>query len=286
MNRLNSTYSHATWSATLRGTFVDSSFTGKERDEETGYGYFGARYMDHELMMWLSVDPMADKYPSLSPYSYCAWNPVKLVDPDGMEMTASSDWYKAADGYVHWSANVHSQADLKEGETYIGRTVCMVAEGDDNVTYGDQYGQTHSSVPLPAVIISTGRHPEKIQQGPAWVDDASFGVALGTSMVGSAAGSAYPDFCPLNEAKIAKGFNATNKVMNFTGRLAGTAGLIYAGYNAFKDGHVSTGEIIRLGIQSASVITSFAPGCGTAISLGLTALDFFFGGSIEKIGSK
>ena len=50
-------------------------FTGKERDEETGFGYFGARYMDHEMMtMWLSVDPVADKYPSISPYSYCAWN--------------------------------------------------------------------------------------------------------------------------------------------------------------------------------------------------------------------
>ena len=48
-------------------------FTGKERDKETGYGYFGARYMDHELTtMWLSVDPMADKYPSISPYAYCA----------------------------------------------------------------------------------------------------------------------------------------------------------------------------------------------------------------------
>ena len=63
-----------------------SPFTGKERDEETGYGYFGARYMDHELMtMWLSVDPMADKYPNISPYNYCAWNPVRLVDPDGRE---------------------------------------------------------------------------------------------------------------------------------------------------------------------------------------------------------
>ena len=67
--------------------FADCSFTGKERDEETGYGYFGARYMDHELMtMWLSVDPMADKYPSISPYAYCAWNPVKLVDPDGEDI--------------------------------------------------------------------------------------------------------------------------------------------------------------------------------------------------------
>ena len=35
------------------------------------------------MTMWLSVDPMADKYPSISPYAYCAWNPIKLLDPDG-----------------------------------------------------------------------------------------------------------------------------------------------------------------------------------------------------------
>ena len=59
-----------------------STFTGKERDSETGDGHFGARYMDHELMtMWLSVDPIADKYSGISPHAYCAWNPVKLVDP-------------------------------------------------------------------------------------------------------------------------------------------------------------------------------------------------------------
>ena len=66
--------------------FHRSDSTGKEKDSETGYGYFGARYMDHELMtMWLSVDPMADKYPSISPYAYCAWSPVRLVDPNGEE---------------------------------------------------------------------------------------------------------------------------------------------------------------------------------------------------------
>ena len=74
------------------------TFTGKERDEETGYGYFGARYMDHELMtMWLSVDPMADKYPGISPYNYCMWNPVKLVDPDGRDVWSLSD-----DGTMTW----------------------------------------------------------------------------------------------------------------------------------------------------------------------------------------
>ena len=59
------------------------TFSGKEKDSETGYYYFGARYYNSDLSLWLSVDPMSDKYPSLSPYNYCAWNPMKLVDPDG-----------------------------------------------------------------------------------------------------------------------------------------------------------------------------------------------------------
>jgi len=85
--------------------FQCCSFTGKERDEETGYGYFGARYMDYDLMtMWLSVDPMADKYPSISPYAYCAWNPVKLVDPDGREI----DDYFTRDGKYLGSDNANT----------------------------------------------------------------------------------------------------------------------------------------------------------------------------------
>ena len=62
----------------------------EERDQETGYDYFGACYYDPDLSaVWLSVDPMADKYPGISPYAYCAWNPVRLVDPDGREIEPS-----------------------------------------------------------------------------------------------------------------------------------------------------------------------------------------------------
>ncbi len=67
--------------------FYPFTSTGKEKDAETGFSYFGARYYDSDLSgLFLSIDPMADKYPSISPYAYCAWNPVKLVDPDGNEV--------------------------------------------------------------------------------------------------------------------------------------------------------------------------------------------------------
>ena len=46
---------------------------------EIGFSYFGARYYDSDILTgWLSVDPMADKYPGLSPYAYCAWNCLML----------------------------------------------------------------------------------------------------------------------------------------------------------------------------------------------------------------
>ena len=60
-------------------------FTGRERDRETGYDMFGARYLWSDAGIWTSVDPLADKYPYISPYAYCGWNPIKYVDPNGRE---------------------------------------------------------------------------------------------------------------------------------------------------------------------------------------------------------
>lgn len=64
--------------------FPSSSFNGKEKDSESGFHYYGARYYWSETLTgWLSVDPLADKYPGVSPYAYCVWNPIILVDPNG-----------------------------------------------------------------------------------------------------------------------------------------------------------------------------------------------------------
>ncbi len=62
------------------------TFNGKEKDWESGFHYYGARYYWCELLTgWLSVDPMIDKYPNISPYAYCSWNPVVVFDPDGRD---------------------------------------------------------------------------------------------------------------------------------------------------------------------------------------------------------
>ena len=50
-----------------------------------------ARHYHSGLSIWLSVDPLADKYPSTSPYTYCGNNPVRLVDKDGREINPIYD---------------------------------------------------------------------------------------------------------------------------------------------------------------------------------------------------
>ena len=89
--------------------------------------------MDHELMtMWLNVDPMADKYPSISPYAYCAWNPVKLVDPDGREVGN----YYTEDGKLLGTDNI------ADGKVYIvpsGDVQEKVKNGDFNLSDNERY---------------------------------------------------------------------------------------------------------------------------------------------------
>ena len=59
------------------------TFSAKEKDKETGFSYFGSRYYNSDLSIWLSVDPMASKYPHQSNYVYCSNNPIKVIDPNG-----------------------------------------------------------------------------------------------------------------------------------------------------------------------------------------------------------
>ena len=60
-------------------------FNAKEFDEETGLYYYGARYYDPRLSLWMSTDPSKEKYPNISAYVYCHNNPIILFDIDGKD---------------------------------------------------------------------------------------------------------------------------------------------------------------------------------------------------------
>ena len=58
-------------------------FNAKVFDEETGMYYYGARYYETRLSLWMSTDPSEKKYPRISTYSYCFNNPLSFIDHDG-----------------------------------------------------------------------------------------------------------------------------------------------------------------------------------------------------------
>jgi RHS repeat-associated protein len=58
-------------------------YTTKERDAESGYDYFGARYYDARIGRWMAVDPLAEKYQGYSPYVYSMNQPTSSFDADG-----------------------------------------------------------------------------------------------------------------------------------------------------------------------------------------------------------
>ena len=113
-------------------------FNAKEKDYESGYHYYGARYYDSELLTsWLSVDPMADKYPSLSPYNYCAWNSVKLVDPDGRDVV--DDWVKNKEtGMYEWNDNATSPDNTPKGYSYVGNDEALLRDLNVRTDYETQ----------------------------------------------------------------------------------------------------------------------------------------------------
>ena len=70
---------------TTFGTFAKKRyrFTGKERDEESGLYYHGARYYAPWLARWTSCDPVVARVTAYRPYSYADNRPLVAIDPTG-----------------------------------------------------------------------------------------------------------------------------------------------------------------------------------------------------------
>ena len=66
-------------------------YGGKEYDDKALAYDFGARHFTTSIPRWTTIDPMAEKYYSISPYAYCAGNPMNSIDPDGRDWEITID---------------------------------------------------------------------------------------------------------------------------------------------------------------------------------------------------
>lgn len=109
-------------------------FNAKEFDEETGLYYYGARYYDSRLSLWISTDPLQEKYVNITSYCYTYNNPVIFIDPDGrhVEVTKSKDGsYVVSGGKANKDQNIYENYGLKN-QRVIGKMLTQYSFMNDD----------------------------------------------------------------------------------------------------------------------------------------------------------
>ena len=122
-NALVESYDYDPWGVEMEGRFTGAGvtkdgFTGKERDSESGFDYFGARHYMPAIGRWTGPDPKADLMPEWSTYNYVLGDPVALHDPDGQCPPAKECGRDAADltiGFIPGVSTAHDATVLSTG---------------------------------------------------------------------------------------------------------------------------------------------------------------------------
>ena len=95
-------------------------YNGKEKIMDFGLNWtdYGWRNMDTQLGRWHGVDNLAEKYQSISSYTYVANNPIKFIDPDGQRI---DDYYGFNDNdelvYLGSDGQGNAQRFVNENKT-------------------------------------------------------------------------------------------------------------------------------------------------------------------------
>ncbi|MEI6767268.1 MAG: RHS repeat-associated core domain-containing protein, partial [Bacteroidota bacterium] len=129
-------------------------YVGKERDEESGLYYYGARYYADWLCRFISVDPMAHKFPQWSPYCAFGDDPIGNIDPDGMYFfglfgSTSSQRQAAAQLALATGGTVLNRHSRSICVSYTAQVSTNQRTGDAVMAIYDQYfNKDGSLVPL------------------------------------------------------------------------------------------------------------------------------------------
>lgn len=90
-------------------------FLGKEWNHQHGLDLydFGARLYDPAVGRWTTMDPLCEKYYSVSPYAYCHNNPANRIDPDGRD-----DYYSVGGQFLFRESKKTDRIIIRDLVTY------------------------------------------------------------------------------------------------------------------------------------------------------------------------
>ena len=200
-------------------------YNGKEYDTMHGlntYDY-GARQYNSLLGRWDRIDPLCEKYYSVSPYAYCANNPILLIDPDGC------DWYYNTNNVLLWNPLVHSQKDLQDGYKYVGTTYNDKKNGiqyrDDGTVLCPNESSGIARMKLQQEVSQSSKNIHGKEQSACLLDDKN-----GSMLV-------FPDnWNNGHESKIPAGYKLTSeKLTNSKGEKFSVAAHIHSHPGAKSD---------------------------------------------------
>nr|WP_239063415.1 RHS repeat-associated core domain-containing protein [Bacteroides sp. 51] len=214
-------------------TLQTYKYNGKELDRTYDidlYDY-SARYMDGALGRFTTMDPMAEKYYGISPYAYCANNPMRYVDPTGMEPEDDGMWTKLG----HFLKDLFSikidtsseEAGAKTSERYNQQL-----ETIENITEGVETFNTTAAMIMPA--SSVVELSAAVFAGASAETIGVAAVSVAVDVVTGGKGKAVTQFISLSDIKrIENAASKIGKTINVVGSRA-VPGKVENGINVAK----------------------------------------------------